>query len=692
MNLSKACFGTAEAGYGTDERYNAKASINRFTKTSQLSFLGQLNNINQQGFSFNDRMNFTGGMRGMSSGGGRAGDFSGSDVPFNDGLSNGLVNTGAAGLNFNWQKSKKFNIRSSYFYNGVDKNLIQDVYRQNLSGNPFDTYEDSEDNTNNKSHNIALNSDIKPDSTQQVKFNARLGLGNGTGLSESLVQNVVPVNILENQSLNNSDNTSDNLSLNANATYIKRLGNKGRNVSVAGTVTAGDLNTDSRINALTEYFTSGNTDLLDQLQYTVSNDLRLDGQVSFTEPLMKRRFLEFSYNFNTLDADYQHDVSDIENNIPVINDSLSNEYSSVFQYHRPGVSFRYSGEVNTVNIGLQYQVSELTGNIRRSEIDIKKNYAHLLPRFTWRSDIGNGKNLRVNYTTRVNQPSITQLSPVIDNSDPLRLYVGNPDLDAEYTHNLSANFHAFSQFSNTSFFASIGGSITEHKIITRRYINEEFREISTPFNINSEEGMNMYISYGRPLKPIHSRVTVNGKFNFTNTQNYIGTDLLDLNRWSRTAGITISNLNSQVLEYNLGAKLTFSDNYYTSDEALNQNTLLHNYFIDFTLTVWKKWKLQAGYDYKLFTSDQFDENQKLPLMQASISRFILPGDKGQLKFSVFDVLDENKGISQTATPNYLEEINSNSIGRYAMLSFIYSLRSAGAAPPSGGFKMIEHRM
>jgi hypothetical protein len=151
-------------------------------------------------------------------------------------------------------------------------------------------------------------------------------------------------------------------------------------------------------------------------------------------------------------------------------------------------------------------------------------------------------------------------------------------------------------------------------------------------------------------------------------------------------------LNSQVLEYNLGAKLTFSDNYYTSDEALNQNTLLHNYFIDFTLTVWKKWKLQAGYDYKLFTSDQFDENQKLPLMQASISRFILPGDKGQLKFSVFDVLDENKGISQTATPNYLEEINSNSIGRYAMLSFIYSLRSAGAAPPSGGFKMIEHRM
>ena len=201
----------------------------------------------------------------------------------------------------------------------------------------------------------------------------------------------------------------------------------------------------------------------------------------------------------------------------------------------------------------------------------------------------------------------------------------------------------------------------------------------------------MYVSYGRPFKPIHSRFTIDANFNYTNTQNVIGTDLLDLNRWSRTAGITISNMNSKVLEYNPGAKLTFSDNYYTSDEALNQNTLLHNYFIDFTLTVWKKWRLNAGYDYKLYTSDQFAESQSLPLMQASISRFVLPGDKGQIKLSVFDALDENRGISQTATPNYLEEVKTNSIGRYVMLSFIYSLRAAGAAPEQGAFKFIEHR-
>ncbi len=692
--FKEGLFGTAEAGYGTDERYNAKAAINRFTKTTQLSFLGQLNNINQQGFSFNDRMNFSGGMRGMSGGGGggRSSEISiAQDVPFSSGASNGLINTGAAGLNFNWQKSKKFNIRSSYFYNDVDKNLLENSFRENISTNPFNTDEDTESNTENRSHSFAFNSDIKPDSTQQVKVNARLGFGNGTSLSESLLQNIVPDNILENQSLTNTLNTSDNLSLNANATYIKRLGNTGRNVSVSGTVTSGEQNTDSQLDALTEYFSTGQTDALDQLQYTLSNNMRLDGQISFTEQLKKRRFLEFSYNFNTLNADYVHDVYDVENGNQVINDTLSNFYTSVFQYHRPGVSFRYSGEVNTVNAGLQYQMSELTGELSRNETDILQTYNHLLPRFMWRSDLGNGKNLRFSYNTKITQPTITQLSPVLDNADPLRLYIGNPNLDAEYNHNASINFHAFSQFSSTAFFASFGGTLTNRKIITSRFVNDEFREISTPINIDKESGLNMYVSYGRPFKPIHSRFTVDGNFNFTNTQNVIGTDLLDLNRWSRTAGITISNMNSQVLEYNLGAKLTFSDNYYSSDEALNQNTLLQNYFIDFTLTVWKKWRLNAGYDYKLYTSDQFAESQSLPLMQASISRYVLPGDKGQIKFSVFDVLDENRGISQTATPNYLEEIRSNSIGRYAMLSFIYSIRGAGAAPEQGAFKFIEQR-
>ena len=304
--------------------------------------------------------------------------------------------------------------------------------------------------------------------------------------------------------------------------------------------------------------------------------------------------------------------------------------------------------------------------------------------------MGNGKYLRVNYNTRINAPSITQLSPVIDNSNPLQLYIGNPNLDAEYNHTLRVGYHSFSQFSSTSFFASITGNITNNKIITSRFFNEDFREVSTPINIDNESGVSVYASFGRPFKPIHSRVNLTGNIGLTKTQNVVGTDLINTNRWNQMVGISISNMNSDVLEYRIGGEWTITNNLYTSEEALDQNTLLQNYFAEFTLTIWKKWTLTASYDYRAYSSDQFSENQVLPLMKASVSRYILRDNKGQLKFSVFDVLDENKGVSITANPNYLERITSNSIGQYAMFSFIYSIRGAGSTPPGGGFQYRRH--
>ncbi len=690
--FKKGLFGKAQAGYGSDGRYNTAATINKFNKTSQLSFLGQLNNINEQGFSFSDMMNFSGGMRNMGGGGGnRTTEFRmGSDLPINNGTSTGQVNTGAAGINWNWHKTKNFNFRTSYFFNSVEKSVIEDVFRQNLSNMPFNTDENADEISTNKSHRITLNSDIKFDSTQEISLTGRMSFGNATGLSESFLQNYLSVGTIQSESQTIEDNTNDNLALSASSTYMKRLGQNGRNTSVNLTYSDSEQDNETSLQALTELFTTGSTEALDQLQFAKSYNTQWEAQFSFTEPLKKKKFLELNYLYSQSESNYDKDVLDIINETPIENSSLSNQYQSIFSYHRPGVTFRYSGQIHNLNLGMQYQISDLTGQLDQEATQIRNKYNHFVPRIIWRYDIGNGKNLRVSYTTRVSAPSITQLSPVIDNSDPLRLYIGNPNLNAEYNHNLGANVHAFSQFSSTSFFLSLNGSITENKIITARNTDEQFREVSTPLNIDAEKRVSINSSFGRPFKPIHSRVNLNGNLSFTKTQNVINTDLLDVNRWSRTAGISISNLNSDVLEYNLGTTWTFTDNYYKADNGLNQNTMLQTYFIDATLTVWKKWQLQGSYNYNLYSSAAFGSNQALPLMKLSLSRYVLPGDKGQIVFSVFDALDENRGLSRSADINYIEEIRSNSIGRYAMLSFIYSINGKNQDPP-GAMRIIERR-
>lgn len=688
--FKKGLFGKAEAGYGSDNRYNANAALNRFSKSIQLSFLGQLNNINQQGFSFNDMMNFSGGMRAM---GGRSGEFSfSSDIPFNNGTSDGQVITGAGGLNFNWTKNKNFNIRSSYFYNNVDNSIKESIFRQNLSGMPFDTDENADRSTENQSHRITLDSDIRFDSMQQLNLNGRINLGRGNGYNSAILENRLPNGgDFTSKSLSREDNISDSRSINTSATFMQRIGSNGRNASLRATY-ADNLNEDdSQLEAINQYFITGNDEELNQLHFGNNHSEQWSGELSYTEPLKKRKFLELNYLYSQSESEYDKNVYDIFDQQQIENPALSNAFTSLFSFHRPGATFRYSGQVHNINAGAQYQMSELKGILDEENTNIRKEYYHFLPRIIWRYDIGNGKNMRFSYTTRVNAPTIQQLSPVIDNSDPLRLYVGNPDLNAEYIHNFNLNYHSFTQFTNTSFFISANASIYNNRIITSRSVDDQFVETRTPVNIDGEQRINMYASYGRPFKPIKSRVTVNGNLTLTKSQNLIDSELLDVNRWSRSAGVTISNMNNSVVEYSVGGQWTFTDSYYKVNDALNQNTLLHNYFVDVTLTAWKKWRFNVSYDYNLYTSNEFSDDQSLPLMEASISRYILPNDRGQLVLSFFDVLDENRGLSRSADINYIQEVRSNSIGRYAMLSFVYNLSGGMGGPPPGAIRVIETR-
>lgn len=672
--FKKGLFGKAEAGYGNEDRYNAKASFNKFSKTVQLSFLGQYNNINQQGFSYNEQSSFTG--RGFSG-----------DIP-RDGVGTGLINTAAGGINFNWQKSKQFNLRTSYFYNNVENTLLQTSLRENLSDIPYDTEENSDKSNSNLTHRFNLNSEIKPDSMQEINLNGRFSLGKSSALNESLLENFIPGASIESRSITNTEKENDNLNINTSGTYVRRFGNKGQNIATTFTYSQDDADNASTLDALTTYFNTGSTEELDQLQYSISDNMSWSGQFALTQPLNKRRFLELNYFYNQTEADYNKDVLDVYENGTVPNDELSNAFSSILKIHRPSMTFRYSGENKNVNVALQYQITELTGHDDETSGDIIKQYKHFLPRVIYRNDIGNGKHMRISYTTRISPPSITQLSPSIDNTDPLRLYTGNPDLNTEYIHYANINFHAFSQFTSTSFFVGLNGSLTDDKIITSKSIDAQLIEISKPVNIDHEWYGSIYSSFGRPLKPIHTRFNLNASANYTNTQSKINNDILDLDRLSKSIGVSFNNMNSQVLEYNFGGQWTFTDNLYKLNEDLNQNTVLHNYFADASLTVWKKWKISGSYNYNLYTSSSFPD-QALPLMKASLSRYILPKDKGQIILSVFDVLDENRGLSRTSQVNYIEEIRSNSIGRYAMLSFVYNVRGKGQEAP-GAIRMRPH--
>jgi hypothetical protein len=288
-------------------------------------------------------------------------------------------------------------------------------------------------------------------------------------------------------------------------------------------------------------------------------------------------------------------------------------------------------------------------------------------------------------------PSISQLSPVIDNTDPLNIYMGNPDLQAEYVHRASLHFHSFSQFSFTSIFAMITGTLTKNKIVNSTSINEQFVETTTPVNIDTDKQLTGYASFGTPLRFIDTRIQLNANLTYNKSLIPINGVENDLDRLSGTLGIQFQGMNSEVIEYTVGSNWTQSNTKYSEDSRQDQKFFTHHYFGDLTLNFLKTWSLSTSMDYRLYTGDQFEENQALPIWKASLSKYVLEGKRGQIRLSVFDLLDENKGLSRTATANYLEEVRANSIGRYVMLSFLYSIKGFGQQSGPGGVRIMHQR-
>jgi hypothetical protein len=416
------------------------------------------------------------------------------------------------------------------------------------------------------------------------------------------------------------------------------------------------------------------------------------GEISYTEPIAKNQFLEFNYEYEHDDETSVRDVLDIDSlNNEIPNKILSTDFQRLLSIHRGGVTWRLNTERSSLSAGLEYQDTGLEGFVNDNETPIQKQLQHLLPNVRWRYELATARNLRVDYRTSIRVPSVYQLSPVVDNSDPLNIYIGNPDLRAEYMHRASVHFHSFSQFSFTSIFAMLTGTLTKNKVVNAASIDNQFVETTTPVNIDNDYQLTGYASFGTPLRFIKTRVQLNANVTYNRSLIPVNGIENDLNRWTRTFGVQFQNQNSNALEYTFGSNWTQSTTTYSESEQQNQDFFTHHYFADLTLNFLKTWSISSSMDYRLYTGDQFAENQVLPIWKASLSKYVLEGKRGQIRLSVFDLLDKNKGLSRTSNANYLEEVRSNSIGRYVMLSFLYSIKGFSEKSNTGGIRFMQRR-
>ncbi len=676
----KGYFGNVSGGYGTDERFEGKINLNKFTDNTQFSVLGSANNTNAQNFSIQDYINFSGGLRGLSSSSGGGMSISIDGGGFGGGGNKGITNSQSLGFNFNTDLSKSTELRSSYFFNGISNSLISNTFTQNLLQNEsFTTQSSANNQTENYAHNLNLrlkhtwnNQEISL--RGKVKYNK----GNVSDISDRSTFNSSKV--IENSTLYNNESTGDKLSINSNLYYRKKFKKAGRSLVTNLSLSNNNDEKEASISSENSFFDSNIINQLTAInQEQEQSDRQFDYgiRLSFIEPLGGRKYLGINYSNQNFTNDYQKNFYDLKLVRRELNTDLSNSYGKSYNYHRMGAKLLVNKKKSTTTLGFEAQSSRLNGDISSSETSINKDFFNYLPYVRWNYEFSSAASLKVNYNTRVREPSLRQLQPVIDNSDPLNQYVGNPDLDQEYTHNLRLDYSLFNMFNFTNLFVSLNAAYTKDKITNTRTVDENFVQIIAPVNVDYDYSLKSYMSFSTPIRAIGSKINIDFESTYTNGILFVNGVENKTTRLENTYDISLENRKKKVFDLLGGFSVSRNNATYSESEINNQGFFKFKYYANLSVDFLKKWTIRSDFYVERYGAEVFVGSPVIPIWNAYISRDIMKYDRGQLKLYVFDILNKNQGVSRVNELNYVSDERYNAQSQYFMFSFAYSISGFG---------------
>ena len=677
--MKQGWFGNAYGGYGSKDRYEGNAMVNRFVNNDQITFMGGANNTNNMGFSDLASTMFSG----MGGGGGRRGGF---------GAGSGITSSGNAGLNFSKEfKPDKLTLGGNTRYSHSDNDARSKSDRQNILPGDSSSYDNSEAMSRTKSDNFGVDFRLewKPDTMTQLIFRPSFSF------SHSMNDNFSDATTLDNErdtvNTNKSSNylESNGYNLNASIDFSRKLNNKGRVFSATLSGGNSDSYSDGMNRSDIVYFNQTDAlknSIIDQRSRYDNKGFNYRAYVSWVEPIGHNNFIQATYSISqrkqeALKNVYNQDADGIYN---VLDSAYSQSYRNNFISQRASLSFKSQRAKFNYTIGLNldpsYSSSEnFVGDTTLSKITRKVVNLSPMAQFNYMFD--KRTNLRIMYNGRTSQPSMTQLQPVADISDPTNITIGNPDLNPRYTNNVFIRFQQFTPEKQRAFMIMANGSYIINDIVSYTSYNQETGVKTTTYkNVNGNYSGNVRMMLNTPLKNKKFSINSMTMASFANSNGYINEEK-NTNRnliLSERGGI---DFRSSYLDLGVNGNIRYNATSNSLQKENNQNTFNYGaggyttiYLpLNFKIESDVNWSTNSGY------GDGFKQNEVL--WNASASKSFLKNNQGTLRFKIYDILQQRSNISRSVTASYIQDSEYNTLGSYFMVHFIYrfSIFKGGAS-------------
>ncbi|MBO5466525.1 MAG: outer membrane beta-barrel protein [Prevotella sp.] len=720
--MNRGMFSNINAAYGTDDRYSGRVMLSRFSGDLRHVVMGNANNTNNMGF---------GGRRGRS--GGRS----------------GLQASKSGSVNISYEKRRKLKVDGTVQWNHSGSDNTSKTFSENFV-NRTGAFSNSHNTSRNRNDNWNGNMRIewRPDTLRTINFRPNFSVGYNDGLSRNasasynedpylfvtdplasenlalLAKDSIAVNSRSNKSLNYGRNHN----LGATLQYHRRFGSKGRNLGLSASINTSSSHSKSvsasnvHLYKLKDRFGNDSTYQTNRHNVTPSSNWSYSLQATYTEPIIKNTFLQFDYSFrfnhnqserSTFNFD-QLNYDDFDNVMThyrdwesffgyvdgPIEDYLDRELSRYSEYnnytHNINVQLRVVREKYNMNAGvmIQPQRSYFTQDYRGRFVDTVRNVTNISPTLNFRYRFDRRTNLRITYRGSTQQPSISQMLDITDNSNPLNISKGNPGLKPSFTSRINVNYQGYKERYKRTIQANASFSTTQNSISNKVTYDEATGGRTTqPENINGNWSANGGFNLNTALDTMgiwnlssSTSASYNHRVSYLTLNRSSDSEKNYTKSTNISQSLTASYRNSW-LEIETIGNVNYSHTRNMLRSTGNMDTWRFSYGLNIELTAPWGTSLSSeifnhgrrGYSDATLNTDELIWNMQ-------ISHGFLRGKPLTVSLQMFDILKEQSNINSTANANRRSDTETNGINSYAMLTVNYRMNLFGTREARRGMR------
>jgi hypothetical protein len=573
-----------------------------------------------------------------------------------------------------------FSSNYKYDYNRV-KPEGSTITQNILPENNYVNYQQYTGDFTQKQFNLTPVYDLRLDSLSTLQFSLNSTVGSyvssnnfesGTTINEQLV----------NSSTRSSSEEGNKRQVEGNVLLQKRLNRPGRTISAKATYINNYISADGFLYAVNNFYGSmPGADTIDQRKEIVNNSTTIRSGFNYTELIAKKILMDVHYTFSVTDQNARHQTygrgaEKYDNYL----DSLSNQYNLRINTHTAGVNWQLSRKKMQYTLGTDASWSHFRQHDLAIDYGYSRNFLNLLPRVSVQHRINNYKKLTLTYTGNPKQPDLQQMQPLQNNTDPLNIYLGNPDLRPSFTHDVTVRFEGFKSLTQQFLNAGLSYRTTANDFSTQNLVDTLGRRVTQTVNVNGNWQAESFIYYSWQPKELSfsfsGNAMVGEQVNYVNyEQNHTLTTVYSLKgglRWHKPNQVYLSGQSGIVFNYARSSINTaLATRYYT-----------HEHNIDFRYYL--PWKMifdtDCTFSFRQRTS-VFDKNNNVVLWNAALEKNLF-NNVFSLRMSVHDILDQNKGFSRMVSGNLIIENNQSILRQYWLLSLTWNL----GKKPGGGIE------